>query len=635
METNPYKEKYYQSLLKEFPSKKEITAELINLQAILNLPKGTEYFISDIHGEFEGFQHIINTGSGIIREKIGECFGDELSKTEREELEKLIAYPSEVMDLKKDVYFEDYKTWIRNAIQNLVQLMIYCSSKYSRSKIRKRLPSKYIYLAEELIYASLANKNKEDFVNKILDDIITLETAEDVIVGFSNTIKFLVIDYIHIVGDIFDRGTKAYDVINFLMDFPSIDIQWGNHDVLWIGAFSGSDACLITLLRIATRYGYLFSLEKQYSLNLRSLFQLAEEYYEEIEEFKPKENKRNIDLNAFSKVQQALLIMQLKLEGKIILRNPEFKMNNRLFLNRLNKIEDTLVNNCFQLVDRENPFELTPLENQVCNDLGLSFRKSTRLNRQLKFIVDNGSLYSKYNNNLLFHGCIPMNKDGSFQPFLSQNLYGKSLMDFLGSHIRKVFNAVDKLDKYSLDLVWYCWCGRSSPLFGREEIKTFETYFYADEEAKKEIGNAYYELRNDEIICEKILQEFGLFNEEACIVNGHTPVLVKNGESPIKANKRLFVIDGGLSQPYQQKTGIAGYTLLNNSYGFQIVAHSPFMNIEHFLKTNTGSPNLTRVVEGELPRTLIKDTTIGQQITVRINELKNLLAYIRDKELYL
>lgn len=624
-----YKEKYYQTLLKEFPTKQEISSEIINLQAILNLPKGTEYFISDIHGEFKGFQHIINTGSGIIREKIYECFGSQKTNEECEQLVKLISYPMEMIQIKKSQTTPiEFENWTKEIIATLIQFIVFCSSKYSRSKLRKRLPQKYIYLGEELIYASLAKKNKKIYIDKILGDIVELNIAKDVIKEFACTIKFLVIDHMHIVGDIFDRGTDAYDVLNFLTDFPSIDIQWGNHDVLWLGAFSGSEACLMTLLRIATKYGYLLELEKQYSLNLRSLFQFSEENYQVLPSFIPQSDKKKTNSKTLSKVQQALLVIQLKLEGQIILRNPEFQMDNRLFLDKLEELEHSLSETCFQLVDASDPFKLTLSERQVVTDLMGSFQKSTRLDKQLNFIIEKGSLYLKYNQNLIFHGCIPLNKEGDFQYFLTPDLYGKSLMDFFEDQIAKAFDFRHNPNESSLDLVWYCWCGKYSPLFGREEMKTFESYFMQSDEEKKETNNAYYHLRNQIEICDKILEEFGIAGENSCIINGHTPVIVKKGESPIKANGKLFVIDGGLSRAYQCKTGIAGYTLLNNSYGFQIVTHTPFESIDNFIHTHSGESTLTKVIDKELSRKMIEETTIGEQIKVQVNELKDLIQYL-------
>ncbi len=632
MTAGMYKEKYYQTLLKEFPTKQEISSEIINLQAILNLPKGTEYFISDIHGEFKGFQHIINTGSGIIREKIYECFGAKKTNEECEQLVKLISYPMEMMQIKKSQTTPiEFENWTKEIIAILVQFIVFCSSKYSRSKLRKRLPQKYIYLGEELIYASLAKKNKKIYIDKILGEIVELNIAEDVIKEFACTIKFLVIDHMHIVGDVFDRGADAYDVLNFLTDFPSIDIQWGNHDVLWLGAFSGSEACLMTLLRIATKYGYLLELEKQYSLNLRSLFQFSEENYQALPSFNPQSDKKTTHSKSLAKVQQALLIIQLKLEGQAILRNPEFQMENRLFLNKLEEIEQSLSENCFQLVDSADPFKLTESECQVVKDLMNSFQKSTRLDKQLNFIIEKGSLYLKYNQNLIFHGCMPLNKEGDFQYFLTPDLYGKSLMDFFEEQIIKAFDSRHNPNESKLDLVWYCWCGKYSPLFGREEMKTFESYFMQSDEEKKETNNAYFQLRNQVEICDKILAEFGITGEDSCIVNGHTPVIAKQGESPIKANGKLFVIDGGLARPYQCKTGIAGYTLLNNSYGFQIVTHTPFESITNFIHSRSGDSTLTKVIDKDLPRKTIAETTIGEQIKVQVNELKDLIPYLEDE----
>lgn len=636
-----HEKKYLKKLSNHFPPEDEILTEIINLKAIQNLPKGTEFFISDIHGEYEGFNHMINIGSGIIKDKINLCFKEDVTESFKRELVKIIAYPSEVIAQKKATLpTHDFQNWCKQVIHYFTELIVFCSSKYSRSKLRKRLPKKYRYLGEELIYTNPNEENKSEYFASIIANIIELEIIEDVIIEFSKTLKLLVIDHIHIVGDIFDRGAEASKVIDLLEEFPSIDIQWGNHDILWLAAYCGSEACLLTLLRIATRYGYLFNLEKSYGLNLRSLFQFAEKNYEYVPAFSAKENKNRINQEAFSKVQQALLIMQLKVEGQIIQRNPEFEMSDSLYLDKLspaNTLEIdgkkcSISNPCFQLVDSEQPYELSEEEKKVITDLMYSFQHSAKLKKQMRFLYEKGGLYLTYNSNLLFHGCIPLDENGHFQSFLSEGIKGKKLMDFFETQIRNAYLKRKKPSEATLDLLWYCWCGRNSPLFGRKKMKTFESYFIADPSLQSEESNPYFSLREDKPICEKILAEFGLNSETSCIINGHTPIKTKQGESPIKAEGKLFVIDGGLSKPYQKSTGIAGYTLLNNSYGFQLVTHTPFLSINEFLSQETDYSCLTRVIDRRLPRRIIRQTTIGQEIAGRIQELISLYHYLNEEK---
>lgn len=630
-------DKYLETLGQSYQNEESIITEIINLQAIQNLPKGTEFFISDIHGEMAGFQHIVNTGAGIIPEKISEFFGETLTEKEQVALTKTIAYPKEALKkIKLKLNQDTYTTWCCQTISQITKLIGFCSNKYSRSKLRKRLPKKYLYLGEELIYSQQNISETPEYFMDIVKGIMDLEIGEDIIIEFSKTLKILVIDHLHIVGDIYDRGPNASGVLALLHQFPSVDFQWGNHDILWMGAFWGSQACLATLLRIATRYGYLYELEKDYGLNLRSLVQFADKNYSVNPIFCRNKNFSSL----FSKVEQALLIIQLKLEGQIIQRHPEFEMDDRLFLNQVHSgsvlIDNKtipLINECFQLVKKNSPYELTSEEKQVIADLTYSFRNSPVLKKEISLLTSKGSLYLNYNGNLLYHGCIPMKKNGEFQSFLTPENKGQKLFDFFENKIHQAYMERRKPQSTTLDFIWYCWCGKYSPLFGKDKMCTFESYFIAQSELKRESNNTYFLLREKESVCKKILKEFGLDPLSSSIINGHTPVKTKKGESPIKANARMFVIDGGLCEAYQKTTGIAGYTLLNNSYGFQLVTHLPFKNISTYLNQETKDIQLSKVVEQFLPRKKIEATTNGQLITQQILDLKKLLDYLTKKKM--
>ncbi|RSJ28693.1 fructose-1,6-bisphosphatase [Streptococcus intermedius] len=638
-------EQYKRILLKEFDSKQKVITELINLEAILNLPKGTELYLSDIHGEFEAFDYILRTCAGNLNEKINDCFGEELAKAEKDKLTLLIAYPQEVLN-DDFLYPLKDKNWYGRIIQNLFTLLAFVAAKYTRSKVRKALPPQYTYIMEELLYTDRNLPDNNIYFETIQNYLIDLGEANAFILALSKVIRQLIIDHLHIVGDIFDRGAAADKVMNELMTYHSVDIQWGNHDIIWMGAFFGSKECLLTLLRIAARYGYLYDIERAYGLNLRPLVLFAEKTYSENAKFKPNLGKRSDsyapkEILQLEKVHQALAIIQFKLESQLIQRRPEFDMAQNVTLDKIDYWEESilvggkkhfLANTCFQTINPQKPEELTDEEEEVVATLLDSFQHSLQLKSHISFLMKKGSMYKIYNNHLLFHGCIPLGESGDFEPLqINEIRYtGKELLDFFEYHIRESSKNPDIQDDFSTDLIWYCWNGKLSPLFGKDKMTTLERYFIEDKETHIEKENPYFSYRNSAKICKLILEEFGLFSEDSRIVNGHTPVKTLKGESPIRGEGMLFVIDGGLCEAYQKKTGIAGYSLLNNSYGFQIVTHQPFQNVQKMIEEALDLSSLKRVIEHVRERTLIKSTTIGQSLIEQQQELSVLLHEFYD-----
>ncbi|MFC4772169.1 fructose-1,6-bisphosphatase [Enterococcus hermanniensis] len=636
------REKYYQMLEKEFSNQEAIMTELINLEAIMHLPKGTELYISDIHGEFTAFDHILRTGAGNTKEKIGLLFGDRLTEHEKNKLTILVAYPKEAL---KDEHFFAHKdrSWFRKKIRQLLELLAFCSTKYTRSKVRKALPKQYAYIIEELMYTDTSFQDQAAYFDQILSHLLDLNQGVAFITALCQSIQRLVVDHLHVVGDIYDRGPEADKILDKLAKHPSLDIQWGNHDILWIGAFAGSRACLLTLLRIAARYNYLYEIEQAYALNLRPLFMYAEEHYQKNSVFKPKDSSNHYSIesrDSLEKVHQALAIIQFKLEGQLIKRHPEFEMDDRLLLEKIDFDAETI-----QLANKEYPLEgscfqtiqadvhaLNEQEEYVVDMLLASFQQSVKMQEHIQLLLDKGSMYLVYNQHLLFHGCLPLKKAGGFLPLKveNQSYAGKDLLNFFEEKIRLGCQK-QQTDSSEADWIWYCWSGKISPQFGKSAMTTFERYFIDDQETHKEIKNPYYQYRDTQETCKMILKEFALYSPNSRIINGHTPVKVKSGESPIKGDGMLFVIDGGLSKAYQKTTGIAGYSLLNNSYGFQLVTHDPFDSIENLLHKQTDETSLKRVIDRELTRNMIKDTTVGETLQEQIENLTGLLAYQTKK----
>ncbi|MGG5322817.1 fructose-1,6-bisphosphatase [Enterococcus pernyi] len=631
-------DQYLELLSEKFPTKEEIITKIINLEAILQLPKGTELFLSDIHGEFPAFDHILRNGSGNLREKIKDLFQDCLSEEEMKRLTIFVAYPEYA--LATDWYKKQDKTML---IHQLIELLRFTSVKYTRSKVRKALPKEYSYIIEELLYVDDRVQGKKSYVSKIVDQLLEMNEEERFLKKLAQTIQRMVIDHVHVVGDIFDRGTQAAKVMDRLMEIHSIDIQWGNHDILWLGAYCGSETCLLTLLRIAARYNYLFELEKEYALNLRSLCSFATETYQTNPLFTPKNSQdaTEREREEMEKIHQALAIMQFKLESHLLKRRPEFEMADRDMLANIDYEKNelfldgqkyTIHHPCFQTISAQEPDRLTADERRVIDMLLYSFQHSLRMQKHMDFLLEKGRMYLVTNQSILFHGCMPVDEHGEFLSFKlgSETYQGKQLMAFFEEQIRESAKSLKKKEDLATDLIWYAWSGPYSPLFGKSKMATFERYYLAEKETHVEVSNAYYRLRDKEWLSQKVRSEFGVPVYGPVIINGHTPVKVKKGESPIKADGTVFVIDGGLSKAYQRTTGIAGYSLLCNSYGFQIVTHYPFLGIEEQFETANGLAEVKKVIDQQLPRKLNRDTTKGSELQRQIEQLKQLLEYRRS-----
>ncbi|MGX7262392.1 fructose-bisphosphatase class III [Enterococcus crotali] len=616
----------------------ELIAEIINLEAILNLPKGTEHFISDLHGEFDAFDHILRNGSGSIRDKVYTLFNQELSAQQLNDLCFLIYYPdSKIHSLKKQQALA--QNWWFETIERLLIIVRFTSSKYTRSKVRKALPKTYAYILEELIYQYDETTDKKAYYHQIINVIIELGEAERFITDLAYLIQRFVIDHLHVIGDIYDRGPHPDKIMDALINYHSLDIQWGNHDIIWIGAVSGSKACLANVLRICARYGNLDLLEEAYGIDLHLLKAYSRKIYQENQSFSPKKNPyRNLtqtETTDAMKIQQAMAIIQEKLEGQLIKRRPEFQTDHRLLLDKIHKNQLVinnqtykLVNTCFQTVDWYDPYQLSTEEESVITDLLQQFQHSKKLNQHMAFLIEKGSLYLSYNHNLLIHGCIPLTEDGSFQSItFNNNTYaGKKLLDFFESTIKHAFAKPWQTEDFSTDIVWYLWCGESSSLFGKKAMKTFERYFINESSTHVEVKNSYYELRNNANICKHILNEFGLNDDDSHIINGHTPVKQIKGESPIKADGTMLVIDGGFSRSYQKVTGIGGYTLLYNSFGMQLAAHKPFSDKNTAIEQNDDIISTRQIVDRQKKRLKVKDTTIGTTLIKEAELLKQQLA---------
>lgn len=639
--------RYLQLLANKYPTINAACTEIINLQAILNLPKGTEHFLSDIHGEYESFEHVLKNASGVIKQKINEVFGTSLRQAEKKSLATLIYYPEQKIEitLKEETNIED---WYKITLYRLITLCRDASSKYTRSKVRKALPPEFAYIIEELLHEYQDEKDKHEYYDEIIQTIIAIDRAKEFIIAISKLIQRLVIDRLHIIGDIFDRGPGAHIILDTLMNYHSIDIQWGNHDILWMGAAAGSKACAATVLRISSRYANLDTIENGYGINMLPLATFAMEYYKNdpCTSFKPKIDSCQIynkkELQLISQMHKAISIIQFKLEGQVIKNNPTFQMEDRLLLNKINYAEGAielggkvykLNDTNFPTIDPKNPYALTKEENELMDKLTSSFTSSEKLQKHVRFLFAKGSIYLKYNSNLLYHGCISMNADGTFKKKVidGKEYSVKGYMDKLESLAREgYFNSDDEAAKqHGMDILWYLWAGIDSPLFGKKKMTTFERYFIDDVETHKEDKNPYYKHRDSEEVCNRILREFDLDPETSHIINGHMPVLKKKGESPIKANGKLFVIDGGFSKAYQNQTGIAGYTLIYNSHGMILVSHEPFESTIKAIEEEKDILTSTMVLEHVQERKRVSDTDIGEDLKCQIQELKLLLHAYR------
>ncbi|WP_102029115.1 fructose-1,6-bisphosphatase [Salirhabdus sp. Marseille-P4669] len=636
--------KFLELLAEKYNSEEEVVTEIINLDAILNLPKGTEHFVSDLHGEYHAFQHVLRSGSGKVKEKIRDLFTNVLSEEEINEFATLVYYPEEKIQLIKKTFDnkQDLYKWYNEIISYLIQLIKYASSKYTRSKLRKALPSQFVYIVEELLYKTDEFTNKKHYYERIVQKTISLGQADKLIIGLAHTTQRLVVDHLHVVGDIYDRGPEPDKIMDTLINYHSVDVQWGNHDVLWIGAFSGSKVCLANILRICARYDNLDIIEDVYGINLRPLLNLAEKYYGDNPAFRPKrQSDKHLSKEEelqITKIHQAIAMIQFKLEMPIIKRRPFFNMSKRLLLEQIdydnNKITINgktypLENTCFATVNPKQPDQLLEEEEQVMNKLLFAVQHSEKLARHMNFLMKKGSLYLRYNGNLLIHGCIPVDDNGNMEKMVidKKEYAGRELLDTFEHYLRHAFAHPEETDDLATDMVWYLWTGEHSSLFGKREMTTFERYFIRDKETHKERKNPYYYLREQEDICRKILKEFDLNPEHGHIINGHTPVKEIDGEDPIKANGKMVVIDGGFSKAYQSTTGIAGYTLLYNSYGMQLVAHKHFNSKEDVLKNGTDVLSVKRLVDKELERKKVLETNVGEELIQQIAMLNSLLEY--------
>lgn len=619
---SPERIKYLSLLGEQFSSAQVLCTELIQLNAIQKLPKGTEHFMSDLHGEYEAFYHILNNCSGVIREKVQALLGDDMTGRDMAELCTLIYYPEEKL---KRLHKEGIATnaWYKSTLQQMIDLSRLMATKYTRSKVRQAIPTDFSYLIDEVLHAQpQADENQQLYYEQIIDTLIAIKNGKAFICALASLIKRLAVDRLHVVGDIFDRGPRADSIMDLLMSHHSVDIEWGNHDVLWMGAASGSEACIASVVRNSLAYGNMQILENGYGISLRRLIVFAEKMHPQLEP----------ELAAL----QAITVMMFKLEGQLIHRNPEYKMDDRLLLDKIDQAHSVirvegknwpLYNLDIPTVSPENPYELTEWEEEVIQGLREDFTQSMRLRQHINFLYDRGRLYRRYNNNLLFHGCVPLDENGEFLTvtFGGRELAGKAWMDYADSMARKAYYSEDP---EALDFMWYLWCGDNSPVCGRK-IKTFARFFIEDQEAWHEPRNPYYIFSNEVKTCEKILAAFGLTDDESRIINGHTPIRVTHGESPLKAGGKLIVIDGGFCKAYQKTTGIAGYTLIANSHGLRMMSHQPFTTIEDALSANRDilSQSLTFVTYDQ--RRMVAATDQGSKLAERIEDLNDLLAAYR------
>lgn len=646
--------KYLKSMSNQYKNIAEASTEIINLSSILNLPKGTEHFMSDIHGEYEQFKHVLKNGSGAIRQKIDDVYGNALSQKDKRSLAALIYYPEEKLEMftKSEEYLED---WYKITLHRLICVSAKAACKYTRSKVRKALPKDFAYIIEELIYEKEEINDKEGYYNEIIATIIRIGRANEFISALCKLIQRLVIDHLHIIGDIYDRGTGAHIIMDTLMNYHSVDIQWGNHDIVWMGAASGHLACIANVIRLSARYGNLDTLEEGYGINLIPLAAFALNVYKndecnifDIHYDETRYNQRELELDR--RMQKAIAIIQFKLEGQLIKNRPEFDMDNRLMLDKidyergvivLSDVEYTLTDTNFPTIDPKNPYALSKEEEIVMDRLRHAFLNCEKLQRHVRFLFTHGSLYLVYNSNLLYHGCVPLNEDGSCRKVkIGSKVYeGKALYDVLEQNIRNgyYFGSQEKENLFGQDIMWFVWSNEDSPVYGKEKMATFERYFIADKALQEEKKDIYYQLIDKEEVANRILLSFGLDPEEGHIINGHMPVQIKKGESPIKCGGKVLIIDGGFSKAYHTTTGIAGYTLVYNSYGLRLVSHEPFTSTEEVIENETDIHSDTVLVERVAKRKKVADTDSGKVIEEKIEELELLLrAYrqgaIRERE---
>ena len=641
----PMKLKYLERMSELYPTIAKASTEIINLQAILNLPKGTEHYITDIHGEYEAFSHVLKNGSGSVRRKIDQVFGHTMSQQEKKSLATLIYYPREKMALEKKKE-PDMEEWYKITLYRLIEVCKKTASKYTRSKVRKALPEDFAYVIEELITERSDVTDKESYYEQIIQTIIAIGRAEEFIVALCELIQRLVIDHLHILGDIYDRGPEPHQIMDKLTTYHSLDIQWGNHDILWMGAASGQSSCIATVVRICARYGNLDILEDGYGINLLPLATFAMTYYKDdpCTCFKIKGTNRlnPVEQELNKKMHKAITVIQFKLEGKLLMRRREFGMADRALLDDIDYTEGTIkighqtynmLDNYFPTIDPENPYELSREEREVVDRLVFAFVNCEKLQKHMQFLLKKGSMYKIYNRNLLYHGCIPMNEDGSFKEvsIYGKTYKGKALYDVLDSYVRKAFVAVNEEEREKgRDILWFIWSSPNSPLFGKDKMATFERYFLKDKETHVEKKNPYYSFLEDEEVADSILEEFQVTGDCRHIINGHVPVHHTAGESPIKCKGKILVIDGGFSKAYQKETGIAGYTLIYNSWGMILAAHEPFTSTSDAISKESDILSDRILVKRTTQRKTVGETDTGMKLKERIAELEELLEAYRN-----
>ncbi|QIB68541.1 fructose-1,6-bisphosphatase [Aminipila butyrica] len=636
-----FEEKYLKLLSKEYPNIEKASAEIINLRAILSLPKGTEYFLSDLHGEHEAFIHMVKSASGVIRSKIDEIFEKRLPEKERDKLASLIYNADAELDRRRKEE-NDFDEWCRVTIYRLIEVCKSVSTKYTRSKVRKRLPKDSAYILDELLHAD-DEANRSHYYNEIINSIVECQVAEQFITELADTISRLAVDRLHIIGDIFDRGAHPDYIMEYLMNFHDVDFQWGNHDIVWMGAATGNWACITNVIRMNISYNNFDMLEIGYGINLRPLAVFAAKVYgdDPCTYFTPHMLDRNtfdpVDEQLAAKMHKAIAIIQHKVEGQRIKSHPEYQMNHRLLLEQIDFAKGTiqikgtewaLRDTNFPTIDSANPYQLTAEENLLMNTLEASFLESEKLQQHIRFLYSHGAMYKCVNGNLLYHGCIPMTEDGEFEDVTINGAThkGKAFMDYLDSEVRNAYFNPLASDETGIagDIMWYLWLGSKSPLFGKDQMTTFERSFIADKKSHKEYTVPYYKLINDRAVCEKILAEFGLDPQTSHILNGHVPVKIKDGESPIKGGGKLFIIDGGISKAYQKQTGIAGYTFISNSRFMALAEHERYTPMKEDGSQEFHTPNI-RIVENMPVRLTVQTSDIGEDLQLQVEDLKHLV----------
>ena len=624
-------EKYLEGLSELFPSIAAASTEIINLQAIVNLPKGTEHFLTDIHGEYEAFAHVLKNGSGSVKRKVDDVFANTMSSRDKQTLATLIYYPREKMERIREEE-QNMDDWYKIMLYRLIEVAKRSASKYTRSKVRKALPKDFAYVIEELITEKSGMTDKESYYNSIISTIIQIGRAEEFIVALCELIQRLVVDHLHIVGDIYDRGPGPHLIMDKLMEYHSVDIQWGNHDILWMGAAAGSRACIATVIRNNLKYDNMKIMENSYGISLRNLTLFAEKIYPQIDPMEA--------------ALKAISVLLFKLEGQVILRNPDYKMEDKLLLHKVDvkrqvveisgkeyKIKkEEFPTVSFAAESVEEVYQLTEEEENVMEGLQMAFVNSIRLRQHIDFLYKKGSMYRIFNDNLLYHGCVPLDESGNFDGvvFGKRCYRGREYLDYAEHVARRAWSKEAK--EKDRDFMWYLWCGRKSPLSGRN-TKTFERTYVLDESTWYEESNPYYKFYEEEKVCNMILHEFGLYSERAHIINGHTPVRTSKGEHPVRANGKLMVIDGGFCKSYHKTTGIAGYTLIFNSHGIRIKSHQPFLSVYAALTENKDIESKSELVETEKERLMVRDTDSGKKIKEDIEALKMLLRAYREGEL--